>query len=163
MAKTYWITPGDSSTTPSSFTGLSPTMTVFVNSGGSNVTGVTITELPAASGVYQFSYGPTLGMFFTVDWGLTIPSGYRYTKGSLDPIQAVDERVGGILGNTDSIGSTATDPSTVVGYLKRALEFSEGNANYDKGTGVWSIYSRGSSTLLRVKTLTNDVSEADKA
>ena len=160
--KTYWLKVGDSSIAPATYTGLSPTMSVFVNNGGSNVVGPTISELPAGSGVYQFSYGPTLGMFFSVDWGVGIPSSYRYTIGSLDPIQAVDERVGGILNNNDSIGSTSVDPTTVIGYLKRALEFWEGNADFQKSTGVWSIYSRGSSTLLREKNLTNNVTEADK-
>lgn len=160
--KTYWLTPGDSSINPSTFTGLSPTMITFVNNGGSNVTSPGITESPAASGVYRFTYGPTIGMFFVVDWGNSIANGFRYTKGALDPIQAVDERVGGILGNNDSIGSTSTDPSTIVGFLKRNQEIQEGNAEYLKATGIWSIYSRGSTTLLATKTLTNNTTTSTK-
>lgn len=160
--KTYWITPGDSSTNPSTFTGLSPTMITFVNNGGSNVTSPGITESPASSGVYRFTYGPTIGMFFVVDWGGSIASGFRYTKGALDPIQAVDERVGGIIGNNDSIGSTSVDPSTVIGWLKRGQEFNEGNAVFNKSTGVWDISSRGSSTLLAEKTLTNNTTQSTK-
>jgi len=162
MAKTYWLKVGDSSIPPSTYTGLSPTMSVFVNVGGSTVTGVTISELPSGSGVYQFSYGPTVGMFFSVDWGGSVPASYRYTVGNLDPIQAVDERVGGILANNDSFGTTAIDPSTVIGFVKRLQELLEGNAIYTKATGTWQILSRGSSTLLREKTLTNDVTEATK-
>lgn len=161
--KTYWLKVGDSSIAPATYTGLSPTMSVFVNNGGSNVVGPTISELPAGSGVYQFSYGPTVGMFFSVDWGVGIPSAYRYTIGSLDPIQAVDERVGGILNNNDSIGTTAIDPSTLVGFVKRLQELLEGDATFEKSTGIWSIYSRGASTLLRTKTLTNNTTEADKS
>lgn len=161
--KTYWITPGDSSVNPATYTGLTPTMIIFVNNGGSNVTAPGITESPAGSGVYRFTYGPTIGMFLTVDWGVVLPSSYRYTKGSLDPIQAVDERVGGILANNDSIGSTSVDPSSVIGFLKRLQEFNEGNAVFLKATGLWDVYSRGSSTLLAEKTLTNTVTSATKS
>jgi len=162
MAKTYWITPGDSSVSPTTYTGLSPTMIQFINQSGSNVTAPGITESPAASGIYRFTYGPTVGMFMTIDWGNVIVSSFRYTKGGLDPIQAVDERVGGILGNIDSIGSTSVDPSTVIGFLKRLQEFNEGNAVFLKATGLWDVYSRGSSTLLAEKTLTNTVTSANK-
>ena len=160
--KTYWVTPGDSSINPTTYTGLSPTMITFVNMSGSNVVAPGITESPAASGLYQFTYGPTISMFFVVNWGNSIASGFKYTKGSLDPIQAVDERVGGILNNNDSIGTTAIDPGTVIGWLKRAQEFMEGNATYIKSTGVWDISSRGSSTLLAVKTLANNTTQSTK-
>ncbi len=160
--KTYWLSVGDSSNAPSLYTGLSPTMSLFVNVGGSNVIGPAISELPAGSGVYQFSYGPSLGMFFSVDWGVSVPASFRYTKGGLDPIQAVDERIGGIINNDDSIGSTSVDPQTVVGFLKRLMNFNEGAAIFEKSSGEWSIYSIGASTLLRVKTLTNTVTEATK-
>jgi len=162
MAKTYWLGVGDSSIAPVTYTGLSPTLITFVDSTGATVTPPGITESPAGSGVYRFSYGPTLGMFFTVDWGGSVPSNFRYTKGALDPLQAVDERIGGIISNNDSIGSTSTDPTTIIGFLKRAQEFLEGDAQYAKSAGTWNIYSRGSSTLLRVKTLTNTTSAATK-
>ncbi len=160
--KTYWITPGDSSINPTTYSGLSPTMITFVNQSGSNVVSPGITESPASSGLYRFTYGPTLGLFFVVDWGGSIATGFRYTKGALDPIQAVDERVGGILGNIDSIGSTSVDPSTVIGFLKRLQENLEGNEVYTKSTGLLDIYSRGSSTLLAEKTLANNTSQATK-
>lgn len=161
--KTFWISPGDSSVNPSTYTGLSPTMIILLNNAGGTAIPPGITESPAGTGVYSFVYGPTIGMFFTVDWGIGLPSIYRYTKGSIDPIQAVDERVGGILNNNDSYGTTATDPSTVIGYLKRALEIAEGNAIYTKSTGIWDIYSRGSTTLLREKSLSNNTSQANKS
>lgn len=161
--KNYWITPGDSSINPPVYTGLSPTMIIFIDQTGATNPGIGISEIIAGSGVYTFAYGPTQSMFFTVDWGIGLPSNYRYTKGSLDPIQAVDQHVGGILNNNDSIGTTAIDPSTVIGWLKRLQELQEGNAQYIKSTGIWNIYSRGSSTLLRVKTLSNNTTEADKS
>jgi len=99
-------------------------------------------------------------MIFVCDGGAVLSSGDRYIVGALDPIQAVDEKVGTIA---DSYGSTATDPTTVFGYLKRDQEILEGDAIFTKSTGVWTIYSRGSSTILRVKTLTNSTSQATKA
>jgi hypothetical protein len=63
---------------------------------------------------------------------------------------------------TDSFGSTSADPTTVFGYLKRTLEFNEGNSTYTKATNVWSIYSRGSSTLLINKTLVDNSTQTTK-
>jgi len=160
--KTYWLTLGDGSITGATFTGLSPTFITFINASGGTGTPPAISEIIAGTGVYSFTYGPTLGMYFVVDWGVSVPSTYRYTKGSLDPLQAVDERIGGILDNNDSFGSTSVDPTTVIGFLKRLQELGEGNALYTKATGIWQIFSRGSSTLLREKTLTDSTSTSTK-
>lgn len=62
----------------------------------------------------------------------------------------------------DSFGSTSVDPTTVFGYLKRNLEFEEGQQIFEKQTGVWSIYSRGASTLLREQTLSNTATETTR-
>jgi hypothetical protein len=158
MAKTYWLRFGTDN--PTNKTGLSPTLTTFANYGGSLVTGPAITEVPVGSGLYQFTYGPTVSMIFVCDGGAVLSSGDRYIVGALDPIQAVDEKVGTIA---DSYGSTSSDPSTVFGYLKRNQEVLEGDAIFTKSTGVWTIYSRGASTVLRIKTLTNTTSQATKA
>lgn len=162
--KTYWLALGDSSENPSDYSGLSPTFITFINASGGTATPPGITEAISGSGVYSFEYGPTLGIFFTVDWGATTSiSAFRYTTGNLDPIQAVDQRVGGILDNNDSIGSTSVDPTTVIGFLKRNLEWLEGNAVYTKSSGNWAVSSRGSSTLLREKTLSDDSSTSEKS
>lgn len=160
--KTYWVSPADSSAALSSYTGLTPTFTVFVNQSGSTATPPGITESPGGLGTYRFTYGPTLGMFGEIDWGVGVPAAVRYTKIALDPIQAVDEHVGGILNNADSIGSTVTDPTTVIGFLKRSLEFWEGNADFIKASGQWFIYDRGGTNVIRVKQLQNNATEASK-
>jgi hypothetical protein len=60
------------------------------------------------------------------------------------------------IGSTaSSFGSTSVDPSTLFGFLKRAQEFMEGNNTYTKATGVLDFYSRGSSTLLAEKTVSD--------
>lgn len=67
------------------------------------------------------------------------------------------------IGTTaSSFGDSSTDPGTLFGYLKRLQELGEGNATVIKATGVESIYSRGSSYLLRTKTFADTASEVTK-
>lgn len=157
MAKQYYLKFGSGD--PVNYTGLSPTFTIFSYNGVTAITAPGITESPSGSGLYGFIYGPSMSILFKADGGSALAAGDRYIVGTLDPIQAVDEKIGF---TTDSIGSTAVDPSTVLGYLKRSQEFSEGNAQFTKSTGIWSVYSRGSSTLLTEKTLTNTTTAAGK-
>lgn len=156
--KTYWLQFGSGN--PTDNTGLAPTFIQFYTQAGATVAPPGITEIFTGSGLYRFQYAPTLSIVFVADGGALLSNSDRYVTGVLDPIQAVDE----VLGQTsDSFGSTSVDPGSAMGYLKRALEFNEGNADFQKATGVWSISSRGSSTLLRTKTLTNNITEADKS
>lgn len=157
MAKTFFLKFGSGN--PATYTGLSPTLTIFSAYGSSALAAPGITETPVSSGLYSFSYEPLSSIAFVCDGGSALSSADRYITGVLDPIQAVDERAGT---TSDSFGSTGTDPTTILGYLKRIQELLEGNATFTKSTGVWNIYSRGSSTLLREKTLTNTVSAANK-
>lgn len=156
--KTYYLKFGTGD--PASFSGLSPTLIIFNALGLTAIVGPTISEIPSGSGLYQFVYGPTQSILFKADGGSSLDaSSTRYISGALDPVQATDEKLGYV---TDSIGSTNTDPGSVLGYLRRAQEFWEGNATFIKTTGIWSIFSRGSSTLLATKTLTNNTTQAGK-
>lgn len=156
--KTYTLQFGSGD--PRLFSGLTPTMISFYSAiNAATFLGPTIIETLAGSGLYQFAYGPTSPIVFLADGGAALSSTDRYITGALDPIQAVDEKVGTI---NDSYGSTSVDPTTIFGYSKRNLEFLEGNAAFNKSTGIWVIYSRGSTTLLREKDLTNTVSAATK-
>lgn len=68
-----------------------------------------------------------------------------------------------LIGTTaSSIGSTGVDPGDMMGYLKRLQELQEGDADFNKTTGVWQIESRGG-TLLREKTLANTASAVTKS
>lgn len=158
MAKTYYLQFG--SANPASFTGLTPTFTIFSANGISAQTAPGITETPSGSGLYRFQYFPTFPIIFVADGGAALSSSDRFVTGTLDPAQAVDEQIGTIA---DSFGSTSTDPTTIWGHTKRNQEFNEGNAIYTKSTGTWDISSRGSSTLLRSKTLANNASTASKS
>lgn len=192
MAKSYFLQFGSGN--PASYTGLSPTFTIFSMDGLTAISAPAIAETPSGSGFYKFTYGPTATILFLADGGATLSTSDRYISGTLDPNQVLNEGmtflvqsasfliggmsylIGGvtysavgvsaILGRigatTDSFGSTAADPTTLFGYAKRTQEFNEGNASFNKSTGLWDIYSRGSSTLLIEKQLTNTASSATK-
>ncbi len=155
MSKTYYLKFGTGN--PATYTGLTPTFTVFSANGMTTLTAPGITEGPVGSGIYGFQYGTTQSIVFLADGGVALSSSDRYIIGSLDPVQAVDQTIGQV---TDSYGTTLTDPASVLGYCKRAQEFNEGNKTFTKSTGIWDIYSRGSSTLLREKAITNTVTSA---
>jgi hypothetical protein len=183
--KTYWLKFG--SVSASSYTGLFPTMTIFNSLGITALAAPGITEIPAASGLYRFQYDPTTSIAFQCDGGATLTNSIRYIVGSIDPNDKVDEDITSLgssvsaigqtllgLGSTvisfneflgttaSSFGSTAIDPVTVFGAVKRLQEILEGNATFSKTTGTWNIYSRGASTLLRVKTLTDGQTSTSK-
>lgn len=158
MAKTYGLKFGAGD--PRINTGLSPSFILFYSPTlGTTLPPPGISEVLTGSGIYNFIYGPTTAISFLVDGAGSLSTVDRYITGILDPIQAVDEKVGAI---TDSYGSTGIDPSTLMGYAKRNQEFQEGNAVFTKATGLWDIYSRGSTALLREKSLTNTTSQATK-
>ncbi len=158
MAKTFVLQFGSGD--PRSFSGLTPTFIIFSTSlGNTAMTAPGISEVITGSGFYDFVYGPTISISFLADGGSGLAVTDRYITGVLDPIQAVDQTIGQPY---DSFGSTNVDPGTVIGYSKRNLEYNEGNAIFNKATGVWDVYSRGSSTLLFEKQLANNTSQATK-
>lgn len=158
MAKTYWLTwkLADGSL----FSNASPTFVLLQDESGSTATPPGVTQLISGTGAYQFSFaGSTLSYFFRVDGGASLGVDRRYIDGVLDPLDTIDQKIGTLA---DSIGSTSADPSTIFGYVKRLQELHEGNATYIKSTGIWTLSSRGSSTVLREKALTNDSVSATK-
>lgn len=162
MAKTYWVEFA-SSGSANQYSGLSPTFTIFVNNFGSMLPGPAIAEAGVSTGMYTFNYTPstTYSIAFQVDGGSSITSSTdRYVKGVLDPIQAVDQDVGHV---TDSFGTTVL-PTTVFGYVQRVVQETEADATFDKSTGVWDNYAKGTSlgVLLYEKLLTNNTTEATK-
>jgi hypothetical protein len=156
MAKQYGLVFGSGD--PRSNTGLTPTFVLFYNfATGATLPPPGISETMAGSGYYNFSYNPTFSIAFLADGGAGLDSSSRYISSVLDPIQAVDEKTGYI---TDSFGSTSIDPTTILGFLKRMQEFLEGNKVFTKSTGLWDVYSRGSTTLLVEKTLSDTTSQS---
>ena len=77
-------------------------------------------------------------------------------------LSVLNTNIGGIGSTASSFGDSSTDPVDLFGYLKRILETREGNESFIKSTGVLSIYSRGSSTLLATKTIANSISAVIK-
>lgn len=173
---------------PTSKTGLSPTLSTFrVLPAGTAITGPGVTEIPSATGLYYFSYDPigsTTPISFVCDGGSSLNTSDRYVAGLIDPADAVDQygqsliaqgnsilagftffgaSLNALIGTTaSSFGSTSVDPSTIFGYLKRAMEFNEGNSIFDKTAATWNVYSRGSSTMLVVKTLADSSGNVTK-
>jgi len=155
--KVYYLKFGSGD--PATFSGLFPTFVIFNALGSTALAAPGITEIPAGSGYYQFQYGPTQAILFKADGGNSLSTNDRFISGTLDPVQAVDQQLGY---QTDSFGSTATDPASIWGYVKRLQEFFEGDQIFTKASGIWQIFNRGSSTLLRTKSLTNTTTSATR-
>lgn len=67
------------------------------------------------------------------------------------------------LGDTaSSFGTAATDPGTVFGYLKRVVEFLEGDQTYTKATGNLTFYSRDGAVTLINKVVSDSVNQTTK-
>jgi hypothetical protein len=158
--KTFWFKFGSGD--PRTNTGLTPTFLVFQNSIGATLATPGITQPVAGTGFYTFGYsiGSSYSLAFLIDGATTALSNTdRYVSGALDPVQTVDVGIGYI---PDSFGASAVDPTTLFGYLKRMQELTEGDQSFTKATGTWLLYNRGSSTLLRTKTLNNAASSVTK-
>jgi hypothetical protein len=144
---------------PAAFSGLTPTFTIFsVTNTGQTLAPPSVAEIATGVGLYKFTYGPTLSITFVADGGAALSDSDRYITGVLDPIQSVDESVGM---SSDSIGTTATDPSTIYGQIKRMQEYNEGQMVFTKSTGTWDIKTRGG-TLIAQKELTNTTTSATR-
>lgn len=74
-------------------------------------------------------------------------------------IADISARVGTTL---SSFGTTAVDPGDLFGYLKRALEFREGDQSFSKTSGIWAISTRGG-TLLIEKSLSQTSTNVSKS
>jgi hypothetical protein len=179
--KDYSMRFGTSSD-PRTLTGLSPTFLIFARlSDGATIAPPAINEPLPGSGIYHFQYGTTQAITFLAD-SATISTGTgRYVSGQLDPSDRSDEYGNSLIALGTSIlslsssgssfigtvgstfGSSTTDPVDLFGYLKRIQENLEGNNTYIKPTGAFSIYSRGSSTLLAAKVVVNSVSMVVKS
>lgn len=155
---------------PANYTGFSPTFTVFHSVPGSSFTVVApaITETGTGEGLYTFGWtATTFPVAFKVDGGASLIPTSRYLPGLLDPIQAVDEKIGW---PSDSFGSTTQDPVSMYGELKRTQEFNEGVGSFNATTSVWTVQSRAltagvttTPVTLVTHTLTNNSGSVTKS
>lgn len=182
----YWLSFG-----ASAVSGLAPTFIQFRSTAGSTLAPPAITE-PGSFGFYLFNYDPITMVAFVCDGftsGLAFQD--RYIKGVIDPFDQMGVTLVAIgntsialgisnyaqgvsltaLGYTNaavigtsasSFGTDSADPTSVYGFLKRALETREGDETYLKATGILDIYSRGASQLLREKTISDSASTTTK-
>lgn len=80
----YWARFGSGA--PSTSSGLNPTFISFVNNAGQTLAPPSITELFTGTGLYGFSYTPTVPIAFTLDGATTgLQNSVRYVAGSLNP------------------------------------------------------------------------------
>lgn len=158
-AKTYLVRFGTDN--PANRTGLTPTFTKFFNSAGAATTPPAISEI-ASSGLYAFSYEPMGFIGFIIDGTASLPATERFVTGVLDLNDRISEAAANVGTTVDSFGDSASDPTTMFGFMKRIQELLEGNSIYAKGTGLWSMYSRGSSYLLRDKTVADSATQVTK-
>lgn len=224
MAKTFFFKFGSGN--PATNTGLSPTLIYFYDQSGTTLVAPSVTEALTGSGIYKFSYTPTLAIAFVADGATTaLTNADRYVTAALDPVQTMDQPINdstlgvsamatkiinglvpgysleiagysiqiagystqiagystqiagqssiisgisllstqlsgisltlaGIGTVSDSYGGVGIDPTTLFGFMKRTLEFNEGNQTYTKLSNSWLISTRGSSQLI-TKTLTD--------
>jgi hypothetical protein len=151
------ISGGD---TAFSYTGLSPIITRLQGVDGVAVSVPTVVASGATLGFYGFTALITSQLQGEIDFGTGISSSRRYIQFALDPIMKVDAEIGN---TTDTYGTSSVDPDTLHGKANRTQEFLEGNAIFNKSSLSWSVYSRGSTTLLMTRTLTNTSSQATKS
>lgn len=156
--KNYWVSFGTQD--PRTYTGLSPTFILFFNHLGQTLAPPGITEVFTGSGGYRFQYsiGWSQSIWFLCDGGASAGA-VRYIQGALDSSDALDLTVGY---TASSFGTTATDPADIFGTVKRLQENLEGNSSFLKSSGLWGIFSRGSSTMLIQKAVTQDTTGITK-
>lgn len=63
--------------------------------------------------------------------------------------------------SSSAIGFTNVNPTDIFGFLRRAQEFSEGNQNYAKATGILQYTSRGN-TMIAQKTISDTATETTR-
>lgn len=135
---------------------------------GQGVTNIALGTTAVAIGTTNIGYGVSNLALGTSNLaiGTTILAGQVAMGNSLVAMGVTLAAIGtsitfgfaGIGSTASSFGDTLVMPDTLFGYLKRIQENLEGNSQYVKTSGLWSIYSRGSSTMLALKTISNSVS-----
>lgn len=157
MSVTYYLVFGKGD--PSDNTGLAPTFTVFQNAAGGATTAPSITEI-STTGIYTFDYAP-LGSINFVASGVTtgLIASDRFIVGSLDIGDEYANNIGLI---TDPIGDSATDPTTLFGFMRRVKSWLEGQSTFTKSSGTWVCKEETGATTLSSRVITDNVTTIDK-
>lgn len=110
-------------------------------------------------------YGTTLAAYglSLLSYGQTLVAIGTSTVAFGGSASALGSTIIAILGTTSSsVGTSSVDPTTVLGFLMRALETGpEGNQTYTKTSGTLAVYNRGT-TLMKTKTITDTTSTTTK-
>lgn len=139
MARYYlgWVTIGGNM---ADYTGQGCSLVYFFPAGVSTA-GPAVSEIPG-TGIYYF------------DWDANGAIAYTARLSSDHYQNIVDFTYQDALGITSSSYGSTMIPDTVMGYLKRTQEILEGDQVWDKALKTQSISTRGSTTLIAVKTVT---------
>jgi hypothetical protein len=118
-------------------TGIGNSVAAF-DLGGMGTSIIAIGDTLFGVGVTLVGIGNTVSALDVAGMGVTLVAGFSLVGAA-----------------TDLFGDSSANPTTLFGFMRRIQEFNEGNSDYNKGTGVWDIMSRGSSFALASKTITN--------
>ena len=80
-----------------------------------------------------------------------------------DTLTSIGVNLSGIGSTASLFGDSVTQPGTLFGYLKRVVEFLEGDQTYAKATGVLTYEARGGNTLLATKTIADSTSTTTRS
>lgn len=159
MAKTYTMRFGSGD--PRTYTGLSPTMLIFVNAAsGATLAAPAVSEALTGSGVYKFSWGTTTPIAFLCDAATTSPGTEgRYVTGQIDPADRIDE-IGATLvaiGTTNvALGTTNVAIGTsniALGTSSIALGVSnlaQGLTTLGYGVSIYAQVQNNGTTLVAI-------------
>lgn len=165
MAVNYFLQFGTGD--PRTFTGLAPTLLIFKDVSGSNVTPPGITEIPSSTGLYYFAWGTTTSIFFLADAATTSPgTAGRYIAGNLDPNDRVID-YGTTLVAIGNTGIALGNTSVALGNTQIALETNQGvtlvgigNTSIALGSSIYNLEQAMASTLLSIGAIGTSLSAA---
>ncbi len=118
-----------------------------------------------ALGTSNFAFGNSNIALGTsnIALGTTVISYVSVFGASLIAMGATIANMALFMGDTTaSIGSTSVDPANLFGFLKRAQEIQEGAQIYTKASGLWDLYNRTQTVLLREKTIADSSSSTTR-
>lgn len=133
---------------------------------GQGATNLAFGATNVALGTSNFAQGSTM-----LGYGVSIYAEVQAIGVTLSGIGITVSGFGGSLGTlmaligstTSSFGDVSTQPVTLFGFLRRVTENLEGDSQYVKVSGIWTIMDSAASVTLAVKTITNSATMVVKS
>lgn len=128
--------------------GTAPDFVLFIDAVGTDLIGQKPTVTEIATGVYTFTYAPTIQIIYEIDIGADIEGPARYLRGILDPSDNVAQQldhifVGSEVKKKEIIYATVAIPARNVGigqpsYIK--VDVNRDSEDYDFTTPDLTYY-----------------------